>query len=544
MRNQVVQSGEPHAPEPAPPSMRGVIQRACDCSHKHRHHGGGECAACAKKRRLQRASAPPSSSAAAAPGARAPASVHQVLRSAGQPLDAGTRASMESRFGHDFARVRVHVGSDADVSARAIGALAYTYGPHIVFRDGYGRPHSDHGRALMAHELTHVVQQRAMPPAPPHDLRIDAPDTPHEREAERAAAAPAFSAADGSSRASADGRVQRACGPQAIGKPGACTALQGDMTGERFLFEVNCDDFRPAEEARLRSFAATIADGETIEIHGFASIDGKEEFNEHLSCARATKAMAVIQDVLTTNGVHATLTLMKHGANPGTAAEQRAVVLDRSGVAPPPPAPTPTPPATPPAFLCGPDVTTQVQDAITKTRSTFAGWSAANKESACDALDSLTTGGMAWDIVELHNQAWILTYRPACATAGATPPCGSTVKVGAECYYAGSPNYVIYGVMCKLCHDFFNAAGRASDAARFTQAKMEYWINIYKGTGWHGFDTPSANYGPSRDWAIAGYNGWPGATAPGGDRPGCSPTCPTPYGGSAFSVRWHPHGAF
>ena len=180
---------------------------------------------------------------------------------------------------------------------------------------------------------------------------------------------------------------------------------------------------------------------------------------------------------------------------------------------------------------------------MAKTRTTFGGWNASKRETQCDALDSLTTGAVAWDIVELHNNAWILGYRPACVTQGATPPCGSTVQVGGDCYYAGSLNYVIYGVMCKLCSDHYTATGNASGIARFTQSKMEYWINIYKGTGFTGAGTPSPNYGPSRDWAIAGYNGWlAGGAPPAGDRNNCIPSCPTAYAGSAFNVNWVPHG--
>jgi Domain of unknown function (DUF4157) len=223
-----------------------------------------------------------------------------------------------------------------------------------------------------------------------------------------------------------------------------------------------------------------------------------------------------------------------------------ASVIRRAGRdsdSPPPPAPGPSQPST--TATCGPDVTAQVSAAVSNTRSTFGGWNTADKTSACDALDSLLTGASAWDIVELHNQQWILSYRPACATQGATPPCGSTVKVGGDCYYAGSPNYVIYGVMCKLCRDHFAAQGNPSGVSRFTQSSMEYWINFYKGTGFTGFSTPSGNFGPSRAWAIAGYNGWPtGGTPPAGDRNTCAPNCPTPYNGSAFSVRWVPHGTF
>jgi hypothetical protein len=191
--------------------------------------------------------------------------------------------------------------------------------------------------------------------------------------------------------------------------------------------------------------------------------------------------------------------------------------------------------------VCGPDVTKQVQDVVALTKSDFAGWSAGTRVSHCDALDSLLSGAAAWDIYELHNNDWIYkNYRPACATIGATPPCGSTVQVGTECYYAGSPNYVIFGVMCKACYDHYTAKGDSTGMARFTQSKMEYWINYYKGTGPSGKATPSANFGPSRDWAIAGYLGWPsGGTPPAGDRNSCSPSCATPYSGAAFTYVWH-----
>ncbi len=86
-------------------------------------------------------------------------SVHEVLRSPGQPLDATTRAFMEPHFGHDFSGVRVHTDVKAAESARAVNALAYTVGSDVVFGNGHYVPQSNEGRRLMAHELTHVVQQ-------------------------------------------------------------------------------------------------------------------------------------------------------------------------------------------------------------------------------------------------------------------------------------------------------------------------------------------------------------------------------------------------
>ncbi|HEY7126521.1 MAG TPA: DUF4157 domain-containing protein [Ktedonobacterales bacterium] len=91
----------------------------------------------------------------------APSLVHEVLRSPGQPLDKGTRAVMEPRFGHDFSQVRVHTDAQAAESAQAVNALAYTVGRDVVFGRGQYAPHTNTGRRLMAHELTHVVQQNA-----------------------------------------------------------------------------------------------------------------------------------------------------------------------------------------------------------------------------------------------------------------------------------------------------------------------------------------------------------------------------------------------
>lgn len=74
-------------------------------------------------------------------------------------MGAGTRDFMESRFGLDFAEVRIHTDSHAEHTAQELGALAYTVGPDIFFAAGQYRPESHEGRRLLAHELTHVAQQ-------------------------------------------------------------------------------------------------------------------------------------------------------------------------------------------------------------------------------------------------------------------------------------------------------------------------------------------------------------------------------------------------
>jgi hypothetical protein len=90
--------------------------------------------------------------------------VHDVVGSGGgQPLDERTRADMEASLGHDFGGVRVHTGATASRSAESVQANAYTVGNDIVFRGGGYQPDTPSGRHLLAHELTHVVQQRSGP---------------------------------------------------------------------------------------------------------------------------------------------------------------------------------------------------------------------------------------------------------------------------------------------------------------------------------------------------------------------------------------------
>jgi len=109
----------------------------------------GQCEECQSK----------SLSAGASESATTPA-VQQGLAKPGKPLDEATRRSMEAGLGHDFSNVRVHVDEQADAAARSLGASAYTVGNEIVFAAGKYDPNSAAGKQRIAHELTHVVQQR------------------------------------------------------------------------------------------------------------------------------------------------------------------------------------------------------------------------------------------------------------------------------------------------------------------------------------------------------------------------------------------------
>lgn len=128
------------------------LQRACAC--------GGKCAKCRagqegeEQEHLQTKQDPTHEAAEDV----APALVHEVLHTPGQPLDPGTRAFFEPRFGHDFSQVRVHTDAKAAQSAASVGALAYTVGRHIVFAEPF-KPRMASDPTLLAHELVHVVQQ-------------------------------------------------------------------------------------------------------------------------------------------------------------------------------------------------------------------------------------------------------------------------------------------------------------------------------------------------------------------------------------------------
>jgi Domain of unknown function (DUF4157) len=130
-----------------------------------------------------------------------PPIVHEALSSSCQPLDSTTREFFEPRFNRDFSQVRVHVSPPAAESAEAIGAAAYTVGQDIVFGVGRFNPQSHEGRRLIAHELTHTVQQGRGGHTPPLDR-----DAPHERHADDVA------------KAVADGRIVAAVpGSTAVG---------------------------------------------------------------------------------------------------------------------------------------------------------------------------------------------------------------------------------------------------------------------------------------------------------------------------------------
>jgi hypothetical protein len=112
--------------------------------------------------------------------------VHDVINSGGSPLAPDVQQEMSGRLGHDFSDVRVHNDSAAHESAQSVNAHAYTVGSNVVFqRDKYD-PGSNEGKTMLAHELTHVVQQRNGPvdgSAAGGGIKVSDPSDRFEREA-------------------------------------------------------------------------------------------------------------------------------------------------------------------------------------------------------------------------------------------------------------------------------------------------------------------------------------------------------------------------
>ena len=136
-----------------------------------------------------------------------------VGKGGGSPLPTAVRADMESNLGADFGDVRVHDDGAAAASATAVSAKAYTVGNDVVFNSGAYQPHSEDGRQTLAHELTHVVQQRSGPVdgTPTGDgVAVSHPSDRFEQEAEARASslAPAGEAPATAQRETDDGEVQ------------------------------------------------------------------------------------------------------------------------------------------------------------------------------------------------------------------------------------------------------------------------------------------------------------------------------------------------
>ncbi len=450
-----------------------------------------------------------------------PSIVHEVIQSPGETLDINTRTFFEPRFGYDFSNVRVHTDTQAAESAHSINAKAYTVGRDIVFGIGQYNPRTDKG--LIAHELAHVVQQGFGIKQIQRQSNGGSDECKDRGPADGEGHPLIYNCQEANSLGSPE---QKRCKRPAVG--------HAQQLLNKFLHRY--DNWKSGTGTDTLACAG----GDSAQIQALRSTLPAQL---KVDCwfgdltYRATRMFQLCDGGLNDDG--------KIGEKTWPALE----IAGTGGLPPAKIPPTKKRPPTPipaPAFRCGPDVSSQVRAAVTKVISNWAGWSSSERDTQCDALDSSKLGTVAWDIEDLHNQAWILGYQPTCATAGASPPCHNSVEVDNNCYYAGSANYVVFGTMCKLCDGHLGWKWHTPYLGfirGFPEWYMQYLITLYKGP--LPLRPAAANYVPSLKWATAGFHGWPsGGAPPAGDRPGCATGCLTPYGGQPFVVHWWPHAPF
>jgi hypothetical protein len=185
--------------------------------------------------------------------------VLDVVGGGGAPLGDGLQSEMEGRLGGDFSDVRVHRDATASESTKAVAANAYTVGNDVVFRSDQWAPDTDQGKHTLAHELTHVMQQRAGPVAGAETgdgIRLSDPADPFERAADRNA--DVAMSAQGPAAAPA----------QAVGSAPSSTQRQGDeeeeeMTQGSFVQRQGDEE---EEEMTQGSFAQRQGDEEEEEM--------------------------------------------------------------------------------------------------------------------------------------------------------------------------------------------------------------------------------------------------------------------------------------
>ena len=458
------------------------------------------------------------------------------LSSSGQQMPESSRKFFEPRFGHDFSNVKIHTDSGAIKSAQSINALAYTSGNNIVFNSGQYSPERDSGKKLMAHELTHVVQQTG-----------------------------------------GKSVVQRqASSGTAIKEHGDITRVPADVSASCNIAETS-----PADEQRINyptdSFTlnditrATLddfarrwnADGTNkhVRIDGYASTSGTEEHNWRLACSRAN---SVVQELThPSNGTPGIpsrfISFFTHGETNRFSREQlipnQTATLTSEIRVNPNPIPTPVPPpVVPPApenpNKCGPDITAALGTLIASVDPYFRSLTYFQKRRSCMALDldailAFVNPIMAWDTRELFlpdSGPLIDAYfrrrgcgsprdpgcdtdptRNLCETVGT---CGNTVVVGGKCMLAGTANYALYGKMFKLCNDEFSPD--------FPRWDMRGMIGFYKTIA---FDDSA----PPREMATSVFDGtFPAVPAVVENRGHCTGRCGLTHGGR-FGFVWEPY---
>lgn len=197
----------------------------------------------------------------------------RALRGGGRPLSGTERAFFEPRFGHDFGGVRLHTGGSAAAATRVLQARAFTLGGEVFFGSAQYAPETPRGKRLLAHELTHVVQQtKGSDPA---------------KDAIQASCVPSETIQLQPTRRSGLGKKKAT--------PGCAAPACFPGSSGIFRFKFDSDELLSGEEERLKHFIRLLHPSGSVTILGFASVEGPAEYNSSLACHRANRIRKIIQ---------------------------------------------------------------------------------------------------------------------------------------------------------------------------------------------------------------------------------------------------------
>jgi hypothetical protein len=291
-----------------------------------------KCAKCEDEEHLQRKESDAQAPAQADIGAEL-----DSLAGGGAPLPSAVRAPFEARFERDFSGVRVHTDRAASDSARALHAHAYTLGPHIVFAAGQYSPATVGGQRLLAHELTHVVQQGhggESPRGPP--TRAGRPMIMRQAEGQKPSSPsgskpqPPFMGANFGVRSDDPPCTAAKKGLGKITPEVDCPTASEDigLQGHHFHFCLGADVFAvPSTPTELAKFVRKQPAGSRFQVHGFASVDGTADDNMRLSCHRALR---VAREMMNAGVASEAIEIARRGATeefPGGPEFNRVVVV-------------------------------------------------------------------------------------------------------------------------------------------------------------------------------------------------------------------------
>jgi outer membrane protein OmpA-like peptidoglycan-associated protein len=424
--DRVMRMPESSVPLPmvARASPSAGVQRACAC--------GGTCEHC-KDLEVQR------SAAAGDAAVSSPSLVQDVIRSTGRSLDDGPRQSMERRFGRDFGAVRIHTDARAAESARSVNALAYTTSNHIVFGAGQYAPASRVGQKLIAHELTHVLQQQ-------HTGGV----------LQRTPTSSSGVGGSGGTTCTAD--ISK------VPAPPFCipVAGPGHVTGKLdFEFPQSGVALSARQVADIAAYAAAwkrAGSVQDVQVNGWASCEGDQRLNWRLSCERAEAVKRKLID----NGVTPSkVTTFAHGASSEFSTSDlkpnRRAILTESALPPPPPA----------VPKCGPDVTDWFVDEVNHALADPAVLAVKRDLSAASFL-AARLGTTAALFADAGAVTAVEAQERALSVMGITPPARTGAIVGQLAAGTAAQKSAAAAVASAIAHDPIHANAILAEFAALT----------------------------------------------------------------------------